>query len=222
MTNPDEEARTRRGAANKRMGAADLTRARGSNMMIAGAILFAGAVAAFAGFDSMDIPTWARQVILTIIAILFSGGMVFYVIGRASKLVLAQMADDRAERAAQHDEVMAELRAIKRNQTFLLARPGAEGVAGTFHHPSVTLPSPDTLDMMRQYRVAGKTFVAEPEPVPPQGQEDSKPGDEGEPEGGSVIAMPNKKIYDLGIHEGERRERERWRRRRIDPKEQPE
>lgn len=36
-----------------------------------------------------------------------------------------------------------------------------------------------------------------------------------DPEGqanGSVVQMPNKKIYELGIAEGERRERERWRR----------
>lgn len=155
MTNPDEEARIRRGAADTRLKAARKIRETGSWMMVAGATLFAGAIAAFAGFDSMHIPTWTRQVILTIIAILFSGGMVFYVVGRTLKLVLGQMADDRAERAAQHDEVMAELRQIRRNQSFLMARPGAAGTpseANVTYRVKESPVSADTLNDFRKWR----------------------------------------------------------------------
>lgn len=128
MTNPDE-ARTRRDAADKRTDSADHIRQVGSFMMIAGGLLLGMAGVAFAGFDSTELPSWERQFALTLVAMLWIGGLAFYVGGQILRGTLGQLADDRAERAEQHDDVMTELRQVKRNQSFLMARPGAGGTA---------------------------------------------------------------------------------------------
>ena len=129
----EEEAQKRR---DTRLDAAAKTRHLGTWMMFAGGITLGIALTAFALSEAAEIQSWVRQTILTLIAILFSSGVALHAVGRASRRTLAQLADDR-------EELMTMLREIKRNQTFLLARPG---VPGKFHPPG-----PDTLDMV--YRI---------------------------------------------------------------------
>lgn len=157
MTNPDEEARTR--AADKRIQSAERIREIGSTMMIAGGVGLAIALTAFA--LEPRITPWGRGAALAVILMLWVGGFVSYISGRLLYGALGQMADDRAERAAQHDEEMLLLRDIRRNQTFLLARPGVEGaLTPTYRVREEPLPSADTLYNFRKWR-DGKAAEAE-------------------------------------------------------------
>lgn len=149
MTRDDEMHNRRQG----RLEAAAKTRDWGSYMMFAGGLALAASLTAFALATNPEIPSWVRQTILTAIAILFSCGAALHAVGRASRRTLAQQEDDREEQearaAARHEELMTELRAIKRNQTFLMARPGAAGAPGALYEMG-----PDTIDMVRRYRLA--------------------------------------------------------------------
>lgn len=151
-----DEAQKRREA---RFNAAAKTRDWGTVMMFAGGITLGIALTAFVLSEAAQIQSWVRQTILTLIAILFSSGVALHAVGRASRRTLAQLADDR-------EELMTILREIKRNQTFLMARPGAPGAAGTLHPPG-----PDTLDMVyriKEQRDNGGRDTGEAKPPKPK------------------------------------------------------
>lgn len=154
MTNPDEEAKHRKSAAETRMRSADSLRGAGSNMMIAGACLFVGIIL----FSILEtgIPGWMRAASWTVVTLSILSGVGFLVGGRAIHLILAQLADLLAAVEELREELLAMLREIKRNQTFLLARPRAVDdvkVTGIARGGNVIpLPGPGTMDMLRRQR----------------------------------------------------------------------
>lgn len=165
MTTPDEEAKHRKEQAEQRMKAAGHLRTVGSSMMVAGGVVFFGASAAFAFAESHEIESWVRQLVFTLVGMLWLGGTAFYAVGQSEERRLAQAADDRAEREAQHEGLMAEIRQIKRNQTFLIARPGGEGAVATYRVREDPVPSVDTLDMVEMVRQLRREQAAVAAPV---------------------------------------------------------
>lgn len=129
MTNPDEDAKNRKLAAETRMRSASRIRGVGSNMMVAGGVALGIVITAFA-LES-QIPSGVRSTALTMVVLLWLGGMGFYVGGQSQQLNLGQAADDREELEASRREVY-----MLRHEVYLLqqevvtlkavmSRPGA-------------------------------------------------------------------------------------------------
>lgn len=148
MTREDIE-KQRRDEAHARQAAAENARTLGAWMMIVGGLALTAAVTAFALASMPEIPSWVRQTILTLIAILFSSGVAMHVIGRTTRRTLDQMADDRATQEERWEAVMTLLREIKRNQAFILNRPAPHV---SYRVGKMRPPSDDTLELVRRQR----------------------------------------------------------------------
>lgn len=169
MTTPQEDAaKDRKDQAGERLKAAERIKSAGAGMMLAGGILLAVAITAFILAREPEIPSWVRQTALTLIGMLWIGGLGLCITGHALRMILAQLVDDRAERTVQHEEVLTELREIKRRQTFLIARGGSQDPSPPKAGPRATKPpTEDTLDMVQRVR---KEREQEPGKPPPQQQ----------------------------------------------------